>query len=389
MDFIIWRRCSTKRNGPRHVRGDENYPRPGRCRGWLRRALLKSPRSKEGSGLRKRVVLAAGTMSTLRLLFAGSRGESAGLNPMPSLGHRFGGNGDLIGAWFKPSVRSPMFESAPVLGRFKVDGQDTPFLGMWSLAGIEKVPLLPGWKKKLAKTVPLIGMGADTGKVTVRFQKGRLKVDYDPNQQPIFERIRAAFLALGTQTGLKTWAIKKPITVHAWGGLASVPVPKVASSITRARFTETPAFSSRMRPRYRPRSGRLRRSLSRRGLTTSLTVSHTPRREIRESIPSRFQFERIIDRTIYHETMSSGTYCSLPRARRAVFGAMHGLIAACPPRRRMKRSPSASPPRKSRGSRTLGYASGSAADARGVEHFGERVSEGGTALPRSPRDGTR
>ncbi len=166
----------------------------------------------------KRVVLAAGTMSTLRLLFAGSGGEPGSLNPMPSLGHRFGGNGDLIGAWFKPSVRSPMFESAPVLGRFKVDGQDTPFLGMWSLAGIEKVPLLPGWKKKLVKTVPLIGMGADTGKVTVRFEKGRLKVDYDPNQQPIFERIRAAFLALGTQTGLKTWAIKKPITVHAWGG---------------------------------------------------------------------------------------------------------------------------------------------------------------------------
>ena len=267
----------------------------------------------------KRVVLAAGTMSTLRLLFAGSSGEPGGLNPMPSLGHRFGGNGDLIGAWFKPSVRSPMFESAPVLGRFKVDGQDTPFLGMWSLAGIEKVPLLPGWKKKLGKTVPLIGMGADTGKVTVRFEKGRLKVDYDPNQQPIFERIRAAFLALGTQTGLKTWAIKKPITVHAWGGIASAPVPKVASSITRARFTETPAFSSRMRPRYRPRSGRLRRSLSRHGLTTSLTVSHTPRQEIRESTPSRFQFERIIDRNIYHETMSSGASCSLRRARRTAF----------------------------------------------------------------------
>ena len=165
----------------------------------------------------KRVILAAGTMNTLRLLFASSL-QPDGLAPMPALGHTFGGNGDFIGAWFKESAESPMFESAPVLGRFKVDGQDTPFLGMWAMAGIDTLPLLPSWKRKLGKTVPLIGMGADTGNVSARFQKGRVGVDYDPNQQPIFEKIRGAFSALETQTGLKTWAIKKPITVHAWGG---------------------------------------------------------------------------------------------------------------------------------------------------------------------------
>ena len=111
---------------------------------------------------------------------------------MPSLGCRFGGNGDLIGAWFKQSVQSAMFESAPVLGRFKVDGHDIPFVGMWALAGIGTVPLLPGWKKKLAKTVPLIGMGADTGKATVRFEKGRLEVDYDQKLQPISKEIRGS-----------------------------------------------------------------------------------------------------------------------------------------------------------------------------------------------------
>ena len=52
---------------------------------------------------------------------------------MPSLGRTFGGNGDLIGAWFKNSAEPPLFKSAPVMGRFKVDGQDTPFTGMWSL----------------------------------------------------------------------------------------------------------------------------------------------------------------------------------------------------------------------------------------------------------------
>jgi cholesterol oxidase len=170
----------------------------------------------------KRIVLAAGTMNTLKLLFAGSS-QPAGLSPMPSLGRTFGGNGDFIGAWFKESAQPAMFESAPVLGRFKVDGQDIPFLGMWAMAGINTLPLLPGWKKKLAKTVPLIGMGADTGAASARFENGRVVVDYDPNQQPIFEKIRGSFRVLGEQSGLKTWAIKKPVTVHAWGGACVGP----------------------------------------------------------------------------------------------------------------------------------------------------------------------
>ena len=43
-------------------------------------------------------------------------------------------------------------------------------------------------------------------------------VDYNPNQQPIFDEIREVIHALGVQSGLKTWAITKPITVHPWGG---------------------------------------------------------------------------------------------------------------------------------------------------------------------------
>ncbi len=165
----------------------------------------------------KRVILAAGTMNTLRLLFAGSS-QSAGLRPMPSLGRKFGGNGDLIGAWFKNSAEPPLFKSAPVMGRFKVDGQDTPFTGMWALAGIDSLSLPPGVKRKLASTVPLIGMGADTGKASVRFKNGRLHVEYDPNQQPIFGRIRDTIRALGTESGLKTWTMKRMVTVHPWGG---------------------------------------------------------------------------------------------------------------------------------------------------------------------------
>jgi choline dehydrogenase-like flavoprotein len=48
-------------------------------------------------------------------------------------------------------------------------------------------------------------------------------VDYDPMRQPIFEEIRDAIRALGTQSALKTWSIKKPITIHAWGGACLGP----------------------------------------------------------------------------------------------------------------------------------------------------------------------
>jgi cholesterol oxidase len=175
-------------------------------------------RSKREEVIRaKRVILAAGTMNTLRLLFAGSA-EPGGLGPMPCLGRTFGGNGDLVGAWFKESAEPTMFQSPPVLGRFKVDGQDIPFTGIGGLPGLDTLPLPARVKKKLAKTVLMVGMGADTGKATTRFEKGRLEVDYDPEQQPIFQNIRKAFGALEDQSGLKTWAIRKPFTFHPWGG---------------------------------------------------------------------------------------------------------------------------------------------------------------------------
>ncbi|HEV3261446.1 MAG TPA: GMC oxidoreductase [Gemmataceae bacterium] len=164
----------------------------------------------------KRVILAAGTMNTLRLLFASSR-ESGGLSPMLSLGLTFGGNGDLFGAWHKTSAQPAMFVSPPVLGRFTVAGEDVPFVGLGGLPGIDTLPLLFA-RKTLAKMVPIIGMGADSGKAAVRFNKGRLDVDYDPALEPIFERIRETIRALQADSGLKAWAITKPITIHPWGG---------------------------------------------------------------------------------------------------------------------------------------------------------------------------
>ena len=57
--------------------------------------------------------------------------------------------------------------------------------------GFDSLPLPPRVKKKLAKTFLMVGMGADTGKASVGFANGRLEVDYDPDQQPIFDEYPA------------------------------------------------------------------------------------------------------------------------------------------------------------------------------------------------------
>ena len=169
-----------------------------------------------------KVVLAAGDLNTLRLLFASSRGPQA-LHAMPSLGQRFGANGDLAGLWFKKSTRPSMFNSAPFLGQFDVDGATTPCLVLASLPGVDSLPL-PGFlKRKLANTVLVLGMAEDSGKGSVGFRRGRLRISYDHRAEPSFELSRQAVKALGQDSGCETWSISPPLTVHPWGGAGIGP----------------------------------------------------------------------------------------------------------------------------------------------------------------------
>jgi cholesterol oxidase len=166
----------------------------------------------------RRIVLAAGPMNTLRLLFA-SLGGPEGLAPMPSLGRTFGANGDLLGAWFKNGADAiSSFRSPPALGAFTVAGHDAPNFGMGGLPGVETLPLPRVLKRRLARTVLIFGMGVDSGRASVSFKRGRLHVDYDSTQEPIFGVIRAAFRVLEAESGRRTWALGKPVVPHQWGG---------------------------------------------------------------------------------------------------------------------------------------------------------------------------
>ncbi|MGP0080456.1 FAD-binding protein, partial [Mycobacterium sp.] len=148
-----------------------------------------------------RVVLAAGTVNTLRLLFDGQqRGD---LTAMPSLGATFGGNGDEIGVCFKDSADLPTLPALPVLGQFTVDEAHSPFFGLASASGFDTLPL-PRWvRRRLHRLMFAFGMGADSGKASAHFERGRVQIDYDKTTEPIFDRIAEGLDAFEADSGLR------------------------------------------------------------------------------------------------------------------------------------------------------------------------------------------
>ena len=171
-----------------------------------------------------RVVLAAGTMNTLRLLFEGQQRDD--LAAMPSLGATFGGNGDEIGVCFKNPADPPTLPALPVLGRFTVDESPSPFYGLASASGLDTLPL-PRWaQRRLHRLMFAFGMGADSGKASAHFERGRVDIDYDKATEPIFDRIAEGLDAFEFDTGLRASRRRKPLTVHAWGGACLGPDPE-------------------------------------------------------------------------------------------------------------------------------------------------------------------
>lgn len=164
-----------------------------------------------------RVVLAAGTMNTIRLLFASTE-VSDGLEPMPALGRTFGANGDLLGAWYRPQNSNSSFRGTPCLGAFTVAGHDDPLMAMGTMAGFDTLPMPAPLKRKLGKTYVIFGIGRDSGRASVSYTKGKLSIHYDQHQEPVFATTRSAFKVLERETGDATFTLKTPLTPHQWGG---------------------------------------------------------------------------------------------------------------------------------------------------------------------------
>jgi cholesterol oxidase len=165
----------------------------------------------------RQVVLAAGTLNTLRLLFASAR-QGDGLAPMPALGRSFCANGDLIGAWVKPSAPVSSFKSAAALGEFTIDGYESRTFGVGSLAGLDTLPLPSFVKRRLEKVFFMYTMGKDSGKASLTFAGGRLQSDYDHRQEPVYGELREAYRVFAAETGDRVITMRKPLSPHMSGG---------------------------------------------------------------------------------------------------------------------------------------------------------------------------
>jgi cholesterol oxidase len=163
------------------------------------------------------VVLAAGTLNTLRLLFSSSS-QPDGLVTMPSLGRSFYGNGDLIAAYVKPDTQVSGFNGATTHGEFTVEGYESLHFGVGGFTGFDTWPM-PGFvKRKLAKVFFMYGMGSDSGQASVRFRNGRVDTDYDYRREPVYDSLRAAYRVVAGETGRRVIPMRKPLTPHMSGG---------------------------------------------------------------------------------------------------------------------------------------------------------------------------
>lgn len=165
-----------------------------------------------------KVMLAAGTLNTLKLMYR-SR-EAGGLQGMPALGQGFGGNGDFPALWQRDVGDADMTLGTPCHGRFAIRNYpDCPNLTSYGLNGLNQIPL-PGWvKRRLRKLSFVISMGADAANGHVSWHKGRLRIQYIRHQQPVLQRITAAFDELAKRSGSPVrYSAEYLMTVHPLGG---------------------------------------------------------------------------------------------------------------------------------------------------------------------------
>lgn len=166
------------------------------------------------------VILAAGTMNTLRLLFESRR--QGGLSGMPHLGKGFGTNGDCIARWVprdEPELDS--CPGTPVHGRIKIKGhEDTGYV----ILGGAEIPPVPSFMQKkervaAGKCYQVIAMGQDSADGEVTYRSGRIDIVFDVRGSPIYKRIFQAYRELEAMSGWRMkFNEKKVLTAHPMGG---------------------------------------------------------------------------------------------------------------------------------------------------------------------------
>ncbi|MBZ0273734.1 GMC family oxidoreductase N-terminal domain-containing protein [bacterium] len=179
----------------------------------------------------RRLVLSAGTLNTLRLLFAARdrHGTLPGLSP--NLGRQFSPNGDLLSASLMTHALSDAGHGPSINAFFRREDENGKYRYLVGECGIpvSALPLPRGLRKRLARTAALVGMGRDRADGEVVFTGKRLRVRAGRATGPdVYAGIEAdAERVLAHYAGRSVWhnlpsgrGNKRVGTVHPLGGAA-------------------------------------------------------------------------------------------------------------------------------------------------------------------------
>lgn len=166
----------------------------------------------------ERLVLAAGTLNSLKLLFANQQKNN--LLPMPALGRGFSGNGDVVSYWPVQDDFADYSRGTPCHGRFELkDYENCPDLTSYGLNGINELPLPKRLKARLRKDLIVVAMGADKADGIAQWKRGRLSIRFLLANSPVYQGIAKALTELGKRSGTPLISsVKTPLTVHPLGG---------------------------------------------------------------------------------------------------------------------------------------------------------------------------
>lgn len=175
-----------------------------------------------------RLVLAAGTLNTLRLLFLARRlGSLPGLPP--SLGRNFSGNGDAVSLLYRTRLRTRSDEGPAINAFLRVrdgSGRHRHAVGEAGLP-LNALPL-PGWlHRRLRRSAVLFAYGRERSHASLRFDGRGLRTSAGRRDDPelyaeievTMQRIAAAYGARKQRIGWPGGPGRGPlVSVHPVGG---------------------------------------------------------------------------------------------------------------------------------------------------------------------------
>jgi len=165
------------------------------------------------------VVVAAGTMNTLRILLQ-SRDTVGGLQGMQNLGKRFSGNGDMRGFWDLNESGTDYTTGLPSKGGVMLrDGTEPRMaIGRNNMPSIDAYPFPRSFRERLKRGYVVSGMGIDAMDGVISLKNGKLDIDFDQKNSPVYGRIYDAMSEMSRISGRKIYVGKRPSTVHPTGG---------------------------------------------------------------------------------------------------------------------------------------------------------------------------